>query len=246
LIDADGMKPTHSPYVMPSLPIEGEAARFPIRQVYCVGRNYAAHAREMGKDPDRDPPFFFMKSVDSVVEAGTTFEYPRMTQNLHHEVELCVFLGRGGTEIAVEDALSHVYGYALGLDMTRRDLQLQARDAGRPWEFGKCFRGSAPIAPIRIRDGFGMPDRGEIWLDVNGKRRQSATLAEQLWSVAEQIAYLSNYYDLEGGDVIMTGTPAGVGAVVPGDIIRAGIDGLPGIELVVIEPARQNARKVQA
>ena len=240
------MKPTHSPYVMPSLPIEGEVARFPIRQVYCVGRNYAAHAREMGKDPDRDPPFFFMKSVDSVVEAGPTFEYPRMTQNIHHEVELCVFLGPGGTEIAVEDALSHVYGYAVGLDMTRRDLQLQARDAGRPWEFGKCFRGSAPIAPVRIRDHFGMPDRGAIWLDVNGKRRQSATLDEQLWSVAEQIAYLSNYYDLEGGDVIMTGTPAGVGAVVPGDIIRAGIDGLPGIELVVIEPARQNARKVQA
>lgn len=212
-----------------TLAIAGSDDVFPVNRIYCVGRNYAAHAREMGKDPDRDPPFFFMKPACAVVRAGVQpieIPYPPMTANFHHEIELVVTIGKGGRDIPEAQALQHVYGYAVGLDMTRRDLQLEARDKGRPWEFGKSFAGSAPIGPVHPAATIGHPSSAAISLTVNEQLRQSSDIAKLIWSVAESIAYLSRYETLEPGDVIMTGTPEGVNAVVAGDVMRGHIDGL--------------------
>lgn len=219
----------------PSLPIVGSDRRFPVRHIFCVGRNYEAHAREMGKDPQRDPPFFFTKPADALVAGGGDVMYPPMTGNYHHEIELVIAIGREGRDIAAEEALAHVYGYAVGLDMTRRDLQLAARDQGRPWDFGKAFEQSAPVGPIHAAAEHGHRPRGAIWLKVNGELRQQADLKDLIWSVPEQIAYLSRYYTLRPGDLIMTGTPAGVGPVVPGDRLLGHVEGLEELAVTITQ-----------
>jgi fumarylpyruvate hydrolase len=218
-----------------TLTVAGREERFPVHRVFCVGRNYAAHAREMGKDPDREPPFFFMKPSAAVVDAArpTGVPYPPKTSNYHHEIELVVAIGKGGRDISVSGALDHVYGYAVGLDMTRRDLQLEARDKGRPWEFGKSFARSAPIGMLHRAQDIGHPSSAAITLTVNGQPRQSSDIAKLIWSVSECIAYLSEYEALEPGDVIMTGTPEGVNAVVSGDTMRGAIAGLGEVEVRV-------------
>ncbi len=218
-----------------TLAVAGRDERFPVNRVFCVGRNYAAHAREMGKDPDREPPFFFMKPANAVFDATRvpTVPYPPKTANYHHEIELIVAIGEGGRDIAVADALKHVYGYAVGLDMTRRDLQLEARDKGRPWEFGKSFARSAPIGALHRVAEVGHPGHAAITLTVNDKPRQSSDIAKLIWSVSECIAYLSEYEPLEPGDIIMTGTPEGVNAVVPGDVMQGAIAGLGEIRITV-------------
>lgn len=218
-----------------TLTVAGRDERFPVNRVFCVGRNYAAHAREMGKDPDRDPPFFFMKPANAVVDASrpTSVPYPPRTSNYHHEIELVVAIGQGGRDIPVASALDHVYGYAVGLDMTRRDLQLEARDKGRPWEFGKSFAKSAPIGPLHRVQELGHLPSAAITLTVNGQVRQSADVSQLIWSVAECVATLSDYETLEPGDIIMTGTPEGVNAVVAGDVMRGAVAGLGEIEVRV-------------
>jgi fumarylpyruvate hydrolase len=215
-----------------TLAIAGSDDLFPVHRIFCVGRNYAAHAREMGKDPDRDPPFFFMKPACAAVPANDNpvdILYPPMTANFHHEIELVVTIGKGGKDIPEAQALDHVHGYAVGLDMTRRDLQLEARDKGRPWEFGKSFAQSAPIGPVSTVSAIGHLSSATISLTVNDQARQSSDIDKLIWSVAESIAYLSRYETLVPGDVIMTGTPEGVNAVVPGDVMRGHIDGLTDI-----------------
>jgi fumarylpyruvate hydrolase len=229
------MKYVIEPPNIPTLSVTGISERFPVNRIFCVGRNYAAHAREMGKDPDRDPPFFFMKPANASVDASSpvSIPYPPMTENFHHEIELVVAVGKGGRNIPVSDALSHVFGYGVGLDMTRRDLQLEARDKGRPWEFGKSFAQSAPVGALaRVVDN-GHVVSGNISVTVNGEARQSSDVAKLIWSVSECIAYLSEYETLEPGDIIMTGTPEGVNAVVSGDIMQGEIDGLAGITVSV-------------
>ena len=218
-----------------SLTIVGSDARVPVNRIFCVGRNYAAHAREMGRDPDREAPFFFMKPAQAAVDAAgpVTIPYPPRTQNFHHEIELVVAIAKGGADIKVEAALDHVYGYAVGLDMTRRDLQLDARDKGRPWEFGKSFAASAPIGAIARAADIGHPERAAIALTVNGQPRQASDIDKLIWSVAESIAQLSMFEALEPGDLIMTGTPEGVNAVLPGDLMLGTIAGLAGIEVRV-------------
>lgn len=218
-----------------TLAVAGRSERFPVNRVFCVGRNYAAHAREMGKDPDREPPFFFMKPAAAVVdaEAPAAVPYPPKTSNYHHEIELVVAVGQGGRDIPVSRALEHVYGYAVGLDMTRRDLQLEARDKGRPWEFGKSFARSAPIGALRRAQDIGHPAAAAITLTVNSQLRQSSDIAKLIWSVSECIAYLSEYEELQPGDIIMTGTPEGVNSVVARDVMRGEIQGLGTIEVRV-------------
>ena len=210
----------------PSLPIVGSDLRFAVGRIYCVGRNYADHAREMGHDPDREPPFFFMKPADAVVQNGATLDFPVGTKDCHHEIELVVALGRGGRDIPVEKALEHVWGYGVGLDMTRRDVQGEAKKMGRPWEMGKSFDESAPITALKAAADIGHPAKGAIWLKINGEFRQQGDLAMQIWNVQEQIAYLSRLITLKPGDLIMTGTPAGVGPVKPGDRLEGHIDGI--------------------
>jgi fumarylpyruvate hydrolase len=221
-----------------ALPIQGTQDLFPVRRVYCVGRNYAAHAREMGADPTREPPFFFMKPADAlqVVPDGETVAhpYPQKTQNYHHEIELVVALGRGGRDIDAAQALDHVYGYAVGLDMTRRDLQDDAKALRRPWELGKAADASGPVGVLRPASVIGHPSRGAITLSVDGQVRQSGDLSDMIWSVAEQIAYLSAYFALEPGDVIFAGTPEGVGAVSRGQTMLGAIEGVGEIRLNVV------------
>jgi fumarylpyruvate hydrolase len=213
-----------------AVPIAGSQDSFPVRRVYCVGRNYAAHAREMGFDPDREPPFFFCKPADAVVPVaeGSTLSlpYPPETSNLHYEIELVAAIGKGGTNISVDEALQHVWGYAVGLDMTRRDLQMKMREAGRPWELGKAFDQSAPIGPLHPAQSVKGIEQAGIWLQVNGADRQRSDIGKLIWSIAETIAYLSKYFRLEAGDLIYTGTPEGVGPVVRGDKMVGGVDGL--------------------
>ncbi|MFT7137150.1 MAG: fumarylpyruvate hydrolase [Akkermansiaceae bacterium] len=210
--------------------VDGSDDRLPVRRIFCVGRNYAAHAREMGKDPDRDPPFFFTKPADAVVMDGETVAYPPETENFHYEAELVAVIGTAGTNITEEDSLNHVWGYAVGNDLTRRDLQLKAREQGRPWDWGKAFDRSAVIGPVYPVSKVGHLDKGAITLTVNGETKQNADLAELIWSVPEIISILSHSIALEPGDLIMTGTPAGVGAMVEGDICVVSIDGLGSIE----------------
>ena len=222
-----------APQPVSAVPVAGSPKSFPVRRIYCVGRNYAEHAREMGHDPAREPPFFFQKNPDSVVLDGA-FPYPSKSKDVHHEIELVVALASGGRDIAPADALKHVYGYAVGLDMTRRDLQGEAKKAGRPWEVGKAFDHAAPIAAIRRASEVGHPAKGAIWLEVNGEKRQSGDLAEMIWSVPEIIAHLSGLFELTAGDLIFTGTPAGVGPIVRGDAMRGGIDGLGELSVKVV------------
>lgn len=217
-----------SPSPLTSVAVAGQAARFPVHRIYCVGRNYAEHAREMGKDPTREPPFFFLKPADTIVPSGEAVQYPVRTSNFHHEIELVVAIGKGGRSISVERALDHVYGYAVGNDYTRRDLQLAARDKGRPWDTGKAC--SAAISPIHTVSEVGHIARGRIWLAVNGQVRQQADVADLIWNVPETIAELSTLFELQPGDLVYTGTPAGVGAVRVDDVVSGGIDGLDQIE----------------
>ncbi|MBN9461324.1 MAG: fumarylacetoacetate hydrolase family protein [Burkholderiales bacterium] len=219
-----------------SLPIAGSAERFPVHRVYCVGRNYEAHAREMGFT-GREPPFFFLKPADAVVPvpAGATGEiaYPPLTRDLHHEIELVVAIGKGGRDIAVADASGHIYGYAIGLDMTRRDLQSDMKKQGRPWCIGKAFDQSAPIGPITPIAASGELTRGRIALTVNGQPRQASDISQLIWSVSEVIAHLSTAWDLAPGDLIMTGTPEGVAAVVRGDRMHGEIEELGSLDVTV-------------
>lgn len=208
-----------------TLPVHGTTARFPVRRVYCIGRNYADHALEMGGNPDREPPFFFMKPADAVVADGGDLPFPLRTRDLHHEIELVVALGRGGTDIAPANALAHVYGYGVGLDMTRRDLQGEAKKLARPWELGKGFDQSAPCSTLMPASA-GHPSAGAIWLRVNGQTRQHGDLNQQIWRVDEAIAFLSTFFTLCPGDLVFTGTPAGVGPVVAGDRLHGHIDGV--------------------
>lgn len=212
------------------VPVRGSSAQFPVRRVYCVGRNYAAHAREMGSDPDREPPFFFCKPADAVIPVAygetLTLAYPAQTSNYHYESELVVAIGKGGSDIPLEQALEHVWGYAVGLDMTRRDLQMKMREMGRPWEIGKAFDASAPIGPIHPASDVGHFEQAAIWLTVNGADKQRSDVTHLIWSVAETVADLSKYFRLEPGDLIYTGTPEGVGAVKPGDLMVAGVERL--------------------
>ncbi|MEA1833171.1 fumarylacetoacetate hydrolase family protein [Methylobacterium durans] len=220
------------------IPVLGEAQAFPVRRIYCIGRNYAAHAREMGSDPVREPPFFFQKPADAiqVVEPGQVGEhpFPTLTKNYHHEIELVAVLRSGGRDIPKERALDHVYGYATGLDMTRRDLQRGMGDQKKPWEIGKSFDHSAPITPITPAERIGHPVRGRIELAVNDAVRQGADLSDMIWSVAEQIANLSQAFELKAGDIIYSGTPENVGPVVRGDVLRGRIEGLPDLAIRIV------------
>ena len=226
-----------SDYVIPApptvtVPVAGGGA-FPVRRVYCIGRNYAAHAVEMGHDPDREPPFFFQKNPDDLNSTGE-FPYPHRSSDVHHEAEVAVFLKSGGTNIALDAALEHVFGYALSLDMTRRDLQGVAKKMGRPWEIGKAFAASAPVGPIHRVEEVGHPHEGVLTLKVNGEVKQEGDLNQMIWKVPEMISYLSEYFTLAAGDVILSGTPAGVGPVQKGDEMTLSVDGLGEMSVRVI------------
>lgn len=219
-----------------SIAIADSVDRFPVRRVFCVGRNYAAHAREMGKDPDREAPFFFTKPADAVLDTPCTIPYPPLTKDLHHEIELVVGIGTGGANIAEADVLDHLWGAAVGIDLTRRDLQTEAKNMGRPWDWGKAFDNSAPMSPIVPLSNVPNLESGRIWLAVNGEIKQDADISDLIWSVREHIAILSQSMTLAPGDLVMTGTPAGVGALVPGDLVTGGVDGIGTLE-VKIGPA---------
>lgn len=217
----------------PSVAIAGSNDRYPVRRVYCVGRNYGEHAREMGHDPDREPPFFFMKPADAVVCQAKTVRYPPRTVDLHHEVELVAAIGRRGENIPKNQALEHVFGYAVGIDLTRRDLQKEAKKLGRPWDTAKGFDESAPISAIHAAADIGHPSTGRIWLAVNDAVRQQGDLNELIWDVAESVAELSTLFRLEPGDLLFTGTPAGVGPVAVGDRVTGGIEGIDEIAITL-------------
>ena len=225
------------PAPAPSVPVVGTEAQFPVHRIYCVGRNYEEHAKEMGFT-GREPPFFFMKPADAIVVAPpgatTPLPYPSLTANLHHEIELVVAIGKGGKNIAAVDALSHIYGYAVGLDMTRRDLQNDMKKQGRPWSIGKGFDHSAPIGPITPAAQAGDVGKAGIWLQVNGVDRQRSNVAQLIWNIAETIEHLSAAWELQPGDLIYTGTPEGVSAVVTGDVLEGGVDGLGSIRLKLV------------
>jgi fumarylpyruvate hydrolase len=216
-----------------TITIQNSDQVFPVRRVYCIGRNYADHAIEMGHDPDKEPPFFFQKNTDNINTSGQ-FPYPSMSQDVHFEMELVIALEKGGKNIPLDNALNHVYGYALGLDMTRRDLQAQMKKMGRPWEIGKAFEQSAPVSPIYPASKIGHPQQGSISLRVNDEVRQQGDLNQMIWKTAEMISYLSNYYELAPGDLIMTGTPAGVGAIQVGDKLTGEIENLGKFEVDVV------------
>lgn len=221
------------PLERPSLPVQGTDKRFPVHRIYCIGRNYAAHAVEMGHDPNKEPPFFFQKNPDNLVVEGD-FPYPPKTSDVHYEFEMVVGLSKGGKNIPVEQALDHVFGYGVGLDMTRRDLQGEAKKLGRPWDIGKAFEHSAPCSALIPVSQTGHPDQGAIWFKVNGEMRQQGDLNQMIWKTAEQISILSRYFELQPGDLIMTGTPAGVGAIQRGDKLEGYIEGVCGMKLAVV------------
>jgi len=229
-----------TPFSVPitTVPIVGSDMAFPVRRIYCIGRNYAAHAREMGSDPTREPPFFFQKPTDAIqfVAPGTVADhpYPPLTRNYHYEVELVAALNKGGRNIPIATALDHVYGYALGLDMTRRDLQRAMGDEKKPWEIGKSFDKSAPIGPLHRVAQTGHFTQGRIWLKVNGQVKQNADLKQMIWNVAEQISRLSDAFELMPGDIVYSGTPENVGPVVRGDVIDCHIDGLPDLSIKIV------------
>ena len=234
----------HMPDAIPApevvtVPIAGSEATFPVRHVYCVGRNYAEHTKEMGGDT-KEPPFFFTKPASAVVPvvppATGEIAYPLATKSLHHELELVVAIGKAGVRVAPEDAEGHIFGYAVGLDMTRRDLQGQMKDKRWPWDIGKSFAQAAPISPIHPIAATGFLTKGSIWLDVNGTRRQQGDLSDMIWDVAHTLHFLSKYYELLPGDLVFTGTPAGVAAVVPGDRLRGGVDGVDELSIVIVPP----------
>ena len=225
-------------YVLPlweptSLPVDGDSKRFPVRRIWCVGRNYAAHIFEMGYDPNREEPFFFAKPPDAIVQNGGVVPYPPQTKNLHYELEMVVAIGRGGANVKVEQALDHVYGYGVGLDMTRRDLQFASRDRGRPWEMGKSFDHAAPCSAIVPASRIGHPQRGAIKLTVNGAVKQNSDLGAMIWKVPEMISYLSALVELGAGDLIYSGTPDGVGPVVKGDKLVGEIDRLGTLSISI-------------
>jgi len=213
-------------FEVPSLPVAGSEQRFPVRRIYCVGRNYAAHAREMGADPDREPPFFFTKPADAVVAGDGDVAYPPATENLHFEIELVAAIGKGGADIPVERALDHVFGYGVGIDLTRRDLQNEAKQMRRPWDMSKGFDQSAPCTALHPVSAIGHPDKGRISLSVDGETKQDGDVGDMIWNTAEVIAYLSGLVRLEPGDLIMTGTPEGVGAVARGQTMVGAVEGV--------------------
>lgn len=219
----------------PALKIDGSADLFPVRRIFCVGRNYVEHQKEMGGD-GREQPFFFIKSAHALVPAGTDVHYPAKTANFHYETEMVVAIGKQGRRIPAKQATSHIFGYGIGQDMTRRDLQQIGKDKGRPWDFGKDFDESAPCSALVPAARIGHPAKGAIWLNVNGKQRQKADLADMIWSVPEQIEYLSQYYTLECGDLIYSGTPAGVGPVQPDDELHCGVDGVAELRFKILPP----------
>ena len=216
-----------------ALPVSGTDAKFPVHRVYCIGRNYAAHTVEMGHDPDREAPFFFQKNPDNLDPSGQ-FPYPSKSADVHHEVEMAVMLKSGGNNIPVSDALEHVYGYALSLDMTRRDLQAEQKKNGRPWEIGKAFERSAPVGPIHTVESVGHLNNGRIELKVNNEVRQEGDLNQMIWKVPEMISFLSDYFTLAAGDVILSGTPAGVGSVSRGEVMEVSIEGLGSMRVPVV------------
>ncbi len=223
-----------SPPAAISVPVRGTMARFPVHRIYCVGRNYAAHAIEMGHDPNREAPFFFQKNPDNLVLGNGDFSYPPKSTNVHHEIELVVAIAKAGKEIPVEKALDHVFGYALGLDMTRRDLQEECKKAGRPWEIGKAFEHSAPMSDIVPASEIGHPSKGAIWLKVNGEFKQQGDLNQLIWKVPEMISYLSGLFVLQPGDLIMSGTPSGVGPIKRGDVMEGACEGVASITAKVV------------
>lgn len=216
------------------VPVEGSAACFPVHRIYCVGRNYAAHAIEMGHDPNRESPFFFQKNPDNILLGGADFPYPARSNNVHHEIELVVALSRGGRDLPLENAMDCVFGYAVGLDMTRRDLQEECKKAGRPWEIGKAFEHSAPMTSIVPASKIGHPSSGAVWLKVNGEFRQQGDINQMIWKVPEMISYLSGLFELRAGDLIMSGTPSGVGAIVRGDVMECFIEGVGTLRTKVV------------
>jgi fumarylpyruvate hydrolase len=231
-----------APPVRVTSAVRNSEQRFPVRRIFCVGRNYADHVREMGGDPRSEPPIFFTKPADALVQGGSSVPYPPGTQDLHHEVELVVALHRGGTRIDAASALTHVFGYAVGNDLTRRDLQSQARARGQPWDMAKAFDASAQISAIHPVGTFGHPSGNAIWLQVNGIRRQHSSLDQMIWSVPEIISGLSQLVELQPGDLIYTGTPDGVGPLVPGDVVTAGIEGLDELEFHITGPGSRERR----
>lgn len=232
------MTDMHMPFVFqppaqPSLGVAGSDLRFPIRRVFCVGRNYAAHAREMGNDPNREPPFFFMKPADAVVSMQAPIPFPPETESLHHEVEMVVALQSGGRDLSLDAATAAVWGYGVGLDLTRRDVQDVAKKMSRPWDMAKGFDASAPCSDLVPVQRTGHPAQGRIWLEVNGEMRQTGDLAEMIWKTPEIISYLSHTIELKAGDLIFTGTPSGVGPVRPGDRLCGGVEGVTSFECVM-------------
>lgn len=219
----------------PTVPVDGVSGNFPVHRIYCIGRNYADHVREMGGEPERTPPVYFLKPADAVVPGGGDVHYPPRTGDLHYEIELVVAIGKGGSNIRPADALDHVLGYAVGIDLTRRDHQAAAKDAGGPWDTAKSFEEAAPVSPIRPVSAAGHPSGSRIWLSVNEELRQEATLADMIWSVPDAIADLSTLFTLRPGDLLFTGTPAGVGPVVVGDRISGGVEGVGDIAVTLID-----------
>jgi fumarylpyruvate hydrolase len=222
------------PVALPSLAVEGDTRRFAVNRIYCVGRNYADHAREMGHDPDREPPFFFMKPASAIVTDGKHMQYPSLSNDVHHEIEMVVAIGKGGVNIPADKALEYVYGYGVGLDMTRRDLQGEAKKMGRPWDTGKAFDQSAPCSGLAPVAQCGHPARGSVRLTVNGEVRQEGDLNQLSWSVPDTIAYLSTLFALQPGDLIFSGTPAGVGPIKKGDVLVGEVAGLPVLKTQII------------
>lgn len=224
------------PRPLPSVAIEGEDKRFPVRRIFCVGRNYAAHAREMGRDPSRELPFFFTKPADAIVPDGGDVPYPPQTHELHYEMELVVAIGKAGFQIPADQAKAYIYGYATGNDLTRRDLQLEAREKGRPWDWGKAFDASAVISPIRKASEIGHPTSGRIWLAVNDEVQQDQDIADLIWGVEEIISILSHSMRIQPGDLIYTGTPAGVGPLKVGDRVTGGVEGVGEQAFTMVAP----------